>query len=242
MPVLPFRQYCSSPGPAVGALPAGVDHAADADAVADRVPGDPVADLGDDADDLVADDHAGSGSGPTRRGRCGCRSGRCRRTDLDQHVLRADVRARWSSGRGARSPEGAAYALTSMIVTVSSGASVDELLTGPVGPRRDCRAFVGRNDGPAGCALTDRVRRAAQREHAERDEGQRSQHGAHERRSAFPPRRLERDFGDPGSDGGADVEQRGAQRRRQGRAGRVRWWSGPTRTVVISGRRSSPSR
>ena len=39
---------------AVGALAAGVDHAADADAVADLVAGDVGADLGDDADDLVA--------------------------------------------------------------------------------------------------------------------------------------------------------------------------------------------
>ena len=43
-------------GEAVLALAAGVDHAADADAVADLVLGHLGADLGDDADDLVADD------------------------------------------------------------------------------------------------------------------------------------------------------------------------------------------
>ena len=52
---------------AVGALAAGVDHAADADAVADVVAGDVGADLGDDADDLVAGHDAGRAAGPSRR-------------------------------------------------------------------------------------------------------------------------------------------------------------------------------
>ena len=47
-------QYCSSPAWQLLALAAGVDEAADADAVADLVLGDLGADLGDDAGDLVA--------------------------------------------------------------------------------------------------------------------------------------------------------------------------------------------
>ena len=52
---------------AVGALAAGVHHAADADAVADPVAGDVGADLGDDADDLVARAPRGTAGGPSRR-------------------------------------------------------------------------------------------------------------------------------------------------------------------------------
>ena len=49
---------------AVLALAARVDHAADADAVADLVPRHAVADRGDDAGDLVARDHAGRWRSP----------------------------------------------------------------------------------------------------------------------------------------------------------------------------------
>ena len=50
---MPSTQYCSSPRGS-WCIPAGVDHAADADAVADLVARDVAADLGDAADDLVA--------------------------------------------------------------------------------------------------------------------------------------------------------------------------------------------
>jgi hypothetical protein len=73
------------------ALPAGVDHAADADAVTDGVPGDLGAGLGDDAGDFMAGDHGIGGRTPLAAHVVDVRVADTDVLDLDQDVVRADV-------------------------------------------------------------------------------------------------------------------------------------------------------
>ena len=78
---------------AVGALAAGVDHAADADAVADGVLGHAGADLGDDAGDLVAGDQRVLLRAPVAADGVDVGVADAGELDLDQDVVRADVAA-----------------------------------------------------------------------------------------------------------------------------------------------------
>ena len=87
---------------AVGALAAGVDHAADADAVADPVAGDVGADLGDDADDLVAGDDGEGLRAPVAVDGVDVGVADAGVLDLDQDVVRVRRHgARWWWGPGA---------------------------------------------------------------------------------------------------------------------------------------------
>ena len=99
---MPSRQYCSSPLQAVVALAAGVDHAADADAVADGVPGDLGADLGDDAGDLVAGDQRVGLRAPVAADGVDVGVADAGELDVDQDVVRADVAA--LDGGGGQGP------------------------------------------------------------------------------------------------------------------------------------------
>lgn len=80
-------------GRALLALLAGVDHAADADEVADLVLGDLGADLGDAADDLVADDLRVGDGAPLAADGVDVGVADARVGDVDGDVLRADVAA-----------------------------------------------------------------------------------------------------------------------------------------------------
>src|SRR5665647_2061052 len=92
-------------GLAVAALAAGVDHATDADPVADRVLGDLFADLRDDAGDLVAG-HQGVGDRtPFTAGGVDVGVADAGVLDLDEDVVRADV-APLDGRRGQRSCRG----------------------------------------------------------------------------------------------------------------------------------------
>jgi hypothetical protein len=81
-------------------VPAGVDHAAHADAVADPVGADLGADLGDDADDLVAGDDGEGLRAPVAVDGVDVGVADARVPDLDEDVVRADVPA--LDGGGAR--------------------------------------------------------------------------------------------------------------------------------------------
>jgi hypothetical protein len=78
-------------GDAVLALAARVHHAADADAVADLVLGDVRADLGDVADDLVADDLRVLDGAPLTADGVDVRVADAGVGDVDRDVVRADV-------------------------------------------------------------------------------------------------------------------------------------------------------
>ena len=80
-------------GLAVDALAAGVDHAADADPVADGVLGHVGADLGDDAGDLVAGNQRVGLRAPVAADSVDVGVADAGVLDLDQDVVRADVAA-----------------------------------------------------------------------------------------------------------------------------------------------------
>lgn len=80
-------------GLAVGALAAGVHHAADADAVTDGVLGYGRADFGDDAGNLVARGERVGLRSPVAADRVDVRMADAGELDLDQDVVRSDVAA-----------------------------------------------------------------------------------------------------------------------------------------------------
>ena len=88
-------------GLAVLALAAGVDHAADADAVARRERRDLRADLGDDAGDLVARDRRVGDLAPLAAGEVDVGVADAAELDVDADVLRADRAALESPARRA---------------------------------------------------------------------------------------------------------------------------------------------
>ena len=79
------------PGPAVLALAARVDHAADADPVTHGVPGHLGADLGHPADDLVADDQRIRDLAPLAAHGVNVGVADSRVADLDENVARPEV-------------------------------------------------------------------------------------------------------------------------------------------------------
>ena len=93
---------------AVDALAAGVDHAADADAVADGVLGDFRADLGDDAGDLVAGDQRVLLRAPVAADGVDVGVADAGVLDLDQDVVRANVAALDGGGDEGSVADGAA--------------------------------------------------------------------------------------------------------------------------------------
>jgi hypothetical protein len=112
VPTLPPDAVLLQARLAVVALAAGVDHAADAHAVADRELGDAGADLGDDAGDLVAGDHREDGLAPALLGLVDVGVADTGELDVDQNVVLADGRRSMVVRSSGALAAGAAYAAT----------------------------------------------------------------------------------------------------------------------------------
>lgn len=89
--MLPFQAVLLLAGDALLALAAGVHHAADADTVADLVLRDVLADGGDVADDLVADDLRVLDLAPLAADGVDVRVADAGVGDVDLDVVRSDV-------------------------------------------------------------------------------------------------------------------------------------------------------
>ena len=91
--VMPLTQYCSRPSSQACAVLAGVDHAADADHVADLEVLDVRANRADPADDLVARHHRVDAAAPFVAGLVQVGMAHAAVEDVDHHVVRARIAA-----------------------------------------------------------------------------------------------------------------------------------------------------